>query len=50
MTALLYGVRPQDPITIASATAVLLGVVLLATLLPARKAARISPVEALRAE
>jgi putative ABC transport system permease protein len=50
MATLLYGVHPQDPTTIASATAVLLGVVLLATVLPARKASRISPVEALRAE
>jgi predicted permease len=50
MATLLYGVSPQDPITLASATALLLGVVLLATVLPARRASRISPVEALRAE
>jgi predicted permease len=50
MATLLYGVSPQDPITIASATALLLTVVLLATVLPARRASRIAPVEALRAE
>jgi ABC-type antimicrobial peptide transport system permease subunit len=46
--ALLYGVQPGDPITIARAVAVLAAVGLLAAWLPARRAARIDPMEALR--
>ncbi len=48
--ALLYGVTPQDPLAAAAATSVLLVVVLLATALPARRAARVAPVEALRSD
>jgi len=48
--SLLYGVRPRDPGVFAGTTALLLGVVLLACWLPARRAARLSPLEALRAD
>ncbi len=48
--SLLYNVAPQDPITFTGVTGLLLGVVLLAILIPARKASRIAPVEALRGE
>jgi predicted permease len=48
--SLLYGVSPRDPAVFATTTAVLLGVVLLACWLPARRAARLSPLEALRTE
>ena len=44
----LYGVGPADPATYAGAAAALLGIALLACALPARRAARISPTEALR--
>jgi predicted permease len=50
LTSMLYGVSPGDPITLI-VIALLVGVVaLLASYVPARRALRIDPVEALRAE
>ena len=48
--SLLYGVTPRDPGVLAVATFGLLAVALFACWLPARRAARLSPVDALRAE
>jgi putative ABC transport system permease protein len=48
--SLLYGVTPTDPGVLAGTTAVLLSAVLLASWLPARRAARLRPLEALRTE
>jgi predicted permease len=45
---LLYGVSPFDPLTLALTSAALLAVACLASALPARRAARVSPVEALK--
>lgn len=50
LSTLLYGVEPGDPLTLAGATLLLLFVVLLATLVPARRAAAIHPGNALREE
>jgi ABC-type antimicrobial peptide transport system permease subunit len=48
--SLLYGVSPRDPAVFVATTLVLLGIALLACWLPARRAARLSPLEALRTE
>ena len=49
MQGLLYEVRPHDPITFVAVAAALLLVALMASLLPARRATRVSPTIALRA-
>ncbi|HEV8039498.1 MAG TPA: ABC transporter permease [Bryobacteraceae bacterium] len=46
----LYGLAPNDPATIAGASAVLLAVSLVASFLPARRAAMLDPLAALREE
>jgi predicted permease len=50
MTSVLYGVSATDVITFASVTLLLALVVLLACYLPARRAARVDPMIALRCE
>jgi ABC-type antimicrobial peptide transport system permease subunit len=49
-SAFLYGLSPEDPVTIVAGTAVLLLIAALAALLPALRAARTDPLRALRQE
>lgn len=48
--ALFFGVSPGDPATLAAVGALMLGVTGLACLIPAMRATRVDPVEALRSE
>jgi putative ABC transport system permease protein len=50
LRSFLYEVAPTDPFTLAAATGILLVFALLASWIPARRAARVDPTEALRAD
>ncbi len=50
LTSLLFGVRPTDPLTYAAIIATLGATAAAASFAPARRAARVDPAEALRAE
>ena len=50
LRGLLYQIRPTDPTAIAGALVLLATIAIVATLLPVRRALRIDPMEALRAE
>ena len=47
---LLFEVGPTDPVALGGAVALVSGFALLASWIPARRAARVNPVEALRTD
>jgi len=50
LASLLYGVGATDPLTFAAVIALVFGVAIMATALPAWRAARIDPVKSLRVD
>ena len=50
LSGLLFGVRPIDPLTLLTASAALAGIALVASWQPARRAAAVDPIVALRYE
>jgi predicted permease len=50
MRSTFFGIKPYDPVTVTGSVALLLAIAVLAAWIPARRAARIDPMEALRYE
>jgi ABC-type antimicrobial peptide transport system permease subunit len=50
ISSMLYGVAPTDPVTFTAVSGILLGIGVLASWLPARRATRIDPIAALRSD
>jgi len=50
VTAMLYGISPNDPLTLTTTAVILFVIALLAAFIPARRASRIEPTIALRHE
>jgi ABC-type antimicrobial peptide transport system permease subunit len=48
--SLLYGIKPNDPLQLSAAVLVLAAATAVAAYLPARRAARLDPMAALREE
>jgi len=49
-SSLLFGLKPQDPVTLAAAGGLLAAIAALASFLPAHRASRVDPMVALRYE
>jgi putative ABC transport system permease protein len=48
LSGLLFGVKPGDPLTLVAVSALLIGVALFASYIPARQAAKVDPLVALK--
>jgi ABC-type antimicrobial peptide transport system permease subunit len=48
--SMLYGIQPYDPLTLSAGVGLLLAVALVASWIPARRAAGVQPIQALRHE
>jgi ABC-type antimicrobial peptide transport system permease subunit len=48
--SMLYGIQPGDPLTFSTGILILIAVALAASWIPARRAARVQPMDALRHE
>jgi ABC-type antimicrobial peptide transport system permease subunit len=49
-SALLFGLKPRDPATLAGAALLLAVVTVVASLIPSMRAANVNPIDSLRAE
>jgi ABC-type antimicrobial peptide transport system permease subunit len=50
LQGMLYGVQPGDPLTLVLVAVFLMGISVLATMVPARRVARIDPMATIRHE
>jgi len=50
LRSLLYGIQPEDPLTLGAVSLVLIAAALVATYIPARRASRVNPIDSLRSE
>jgi putative ABC transport system permease protein len=50
LTSMLFGVKATDPLTYVAVVIMLMGVAMLASYIPARRAMRVDPIVALRYE
>jgi predicted permease len=50
IASMLYGLRPWDPVTLGGSTLLLLAVAFVAGWIPAQRASRVEPIDALRSE
>jgi predicted permease len=50
LRSFLFEIAPTDPLTLGGSTAILVGFALLASWIPARRAARVNPIDALRSD